>query len=127
LHELILKRDKFKCRACGVGRRLVVHHRNERNAKSSLITLCIRCHVRLHRARRWVPQALLGLWREVNPDAPRQLQLPFICEWHRLMFRRKGDGGSLNATKASAWRKACRTIVPMFEGLRRSGRPTWPC
>jgi hypothetical protein len=34
LRELILKRDRFRCRVCGVGRRLVVHHRDERNAKS---------------------------------------------------------------------------------------------
>jgi hypothetical protein len=63
-----------------VGRRLVVHHRDERNAKSWLITLCIRCHVRLHRSRQlryWVPEALLGLWRELHPDALLQLQLPF--------------------------------------------------
>jgi hypothetical protein len=77
---MILKRDRFKCRVCGVGRRLVVHHRAERNEKTLLITLCIRCHVRLHRSGRlryWVPEALLGLWRELHPAAPLQLQLPF--------------------------------------------------
>jgi hypothetical protein len=80
LRELILKRDRFRCRVCGVGRLLVVHHRDERNAKPLLITLCIRCHVRLHRSRRlryWVPEALLALWRELHPAAPLQLQLPF--------------------------------------------------
>jgi hypothetical protein len=80
LRELILKRDRSRCRVCGVGRRLVVHHRDECNAKPLLITLCIRCHVRLHRSRRlryWVPEALLGLWRELHPAAPLQLQLPF--------------------------------------------------
>ena len=44
-----------------------------------LVTLCIRCHVRLHRSRRlryWVPEALLRLWRELHPAAPLQLQLP---------------------------------------------------
>jgi hypothetical protein len=46
LRELILKRDRFECRACGSERRLVVHHRDERNASPLLITLCIRCHVR---------------------------------------------------------------------------------
>jgi hypothetical protein len=80
LRELILERDRFKCRVCGMSRRLVVHHRDERNAKPWLITLCIRCHVRLHRSRRlryWVPKALLGLWLEQHPSAPLQLQLPF--------------------------------------------------
>src|ERR1700733_3960315 len=59
LRDLILKRDRFACRACGAARRLVVHHRDERNAQPLLITLCIRCHVRLHHSRRfrqWVPK-----------------------------------------------------------------------
>jgi hypothetical protein len=79
LREAVLKRDRFSCRACGARRRLVVHHRDERNAKSLLITLCIRCHVRLHRSRwlrYWVPEVLLGLWRELHPGGPVQLQLP---------------------------------------------------
>jgi hypothetical protein len=33
LRELILKRDRFDFRACGAARRLVVHHRDERNAQ----------------------------------------------------------------------------------------------
>jgi hypothetical protein len=78
LREAVLKRDRFSCRACGARRRLVVHHREERNAKALLITLCIRCHVRLHRSRRlryWVPEVLLHLWRELHPAGPMQLQL----------------------------------------------------
>ena len=61
--------------------RLVVHHRDGRNVKPFLVTLCIRCRVRLHhslRLRRWVPEALLGPWRELHPGAPLQLQLPFV-------------------------------------------------
>jgi hypothetical protein len=80
LRELIIRRDRFRCRVCGVSGRLVVHHRDERNARSWLITLRIGCHVRLHRSRRlryWVPEVLLGLWRELHPDAALQLQLPF--------------------------------------------------
>ena len=73
--ELILKRDRFKCRLYGVGRRLVVHHRDQGIAKPSLITLCIRCRSR--QLRYWVPEALLGLWRELHPAVPLQLQLPF--------------------------------------------------
>jgi hypothetical protein len=83
LRDLILKRDRFRCRACGSARRLVVHHRYERNASSLLITLCIRCHVRLHHSRRfrsWVPEALLGLWNELHPSEPLQLQLAFNNE-----------------------------------------------
>jgi hypothetical protein len=83
LRDLILKRDRFACRACGATRRLVVHHRDERNAQPLLITLCIRCHVRLHHSRRlrqWVPEALFELWRELHPSTPLQLQLPFATK-----------------------------------------------
>jgi len=79
LRDLVLERDKFSCRACGAARRLVVHHRGGHNAKQFLITLCIRCHVRLHHSRRfrnWVPDELFALWREMNPSGPLQLQLP---------------------------------------------------
>src|ERR1700678_1812582 len=83
LRALILKHDRFQCRACGAARRLVVHHRDERNAQPLLITLCIRCHVRLPHSRRfrqWVPEALLELWRELHPGTPLQLQLPFATK-----------------------------------------------
>ena len=86
VREVVLKRDRsprteltarvfrnwLSCRACGARRGLVVHHRDKPNAKSLLITLCIRCHVCLHRSRRlrhWVPEVLLGLWRELHPWA----------------------------------------------------------
>jgi hypothetical protein len=47
-----------------------------------LITICIRCHVRLHRyrrIRRWVLEGLLGLWSEIHPGQPLQLQLPLAA------------------------------------------------
>jgi hypothetical protein len=80
LRETILKRDRFRCRACGSIARLVVHHRNGDNQKRRLITLCIGCHTRVHHyraLRRWVPEVLLRLWRERHPGQPIQLQLPF--------------------------------------------------
>jgi hypothetical protein len=80
LREVILKRDRFRCRACGDLRRLVVHHRNEHNEKRGLITLCIGCHTRVHcygALRRWVPEVLLKLWTERHPRQPLQLQLHF--------------------------------------------------
>jgi hypothetical protein len=80
LREAVLKRDRFKCRVCGAGARLVVHHRSGDNQKRRLITLCIGCHVRVHRyraLRSWVPEVLLRLWRERHPREPVQLQLLF--------------------------------------------------
>jgi hypothetical protein len=80
LREVVLKRDRFRCRACGASARLVVHHRSGDNQKRRLITLCIGCHTRVHRywgLRSWVPEVLLKLWRERHPREPVQLQLPF--------------------------------------------------
>jgi hypothetical protein len=79
LRDNVLDRDRRRCRACGVAKRLIVHHRTGENAEQVLITLCVRCHVRLHRTRalrHWLPEPLLELWRELNPNALTQYQLP---------------------------------------------------
>ena len=83
LREVVLKRDRSRCRVCGAGAPLVVHHRSGDNQKCQLITLCIGCHTRVHRYRAlriWVPEVLLKLWRERHPREPIQLQLPFGVE-----------------------------------------------
>jgi hypothetical protein len=80
LREAVLKRDRFSCRVCGRGAPVLVHHRDGHNEKHLLITLCISCHVRLHRYRgfsRWIPKVLLELWSEIHPGQPFQLQLAF--------------------------------------------------
>jgi hypothetical protein len=80
LREAVLRRDRFRCRVCGIGAPLLVHHRDGHNERRLLITLCISCHVRLHRYRgfsRWIPKVLLELWSEIHPGQPLQLQLPF--------------------------------------------------
>jgi hypothetical protein len=105
LREAVLRRDCFSCRACGARRRLIVHHREERNAKDLLITLCIRCHVRLHRSRRfryWVPEVLLGLWRELHPGGPLQLQLPLtVTNDSSRQLKRRAKEPSLNPAAVS--------------------------
>jgi hypothetical protein len=58
----------------------VVHHRDRCNRADVLVTLCIRCHVRIHRSlglRYWFSEMLLRLWRELHPNHPVQLQLTF--------------------------------------------------
>jgi hypothetical protein len=80
LREVVLKRDRFRCRVCDSVVSLVVHHRSEDNHKRRLITLCIGCHTRVHRYRAlrlWMPTVLLKLWREQHPRQPFQLQFPF--------------------------------------------------
>ena len=72
LRDKVLERDRRRCRACGISKRLIVHHRTGDNAEHVLITLCVRCHVQLHRTRavrRWLPEPLLELWRELNPQS----------------------------------------------------------
>jgi len=57
IRERVLERDRYRCRACGTRSRLVVHHRDGRNEPDLLITLCIRCHTRIHRSsgfRHWL-------------------------------------------------------------------------
>ena len=113
LREVILKRDRFIFRAWGSERRLVVHHRYERNASSLLITLGIRCHVRLHHSRRfrsWVPEALLGLWNELHPSAPLQLQLALIMRTKPVSgVQGRGQRGKPELSRqpiSSAWRRS---------------------
>jgi hypothetical protein len=78
LRERVLKRDRFRCRGCGRRSALVVHHRDRRNRADLLVTLCIRCHIRIHHSaglRYWFSGMLLRLWRELHPNDPVQLQL----------------------------------------------------
>jgi hypothetical protein len=80
LRERVLERDRFRCRGCGQRSALVVHPRNRRNRANLLVTLCICCHVRIHRSsglRYWFSGMLPRLWRELHSDAPLQLQLTF--------------------------------------------------
>ena len=78
MREGVLEHDRFRCRACGAGKRLLVHHRDRSNEPILPVTLCIRCHVRIHRSlgvRYWLSGLLLKLWRELHQQEPMQLQL----------------------------------------------------
>lgn len=77
--ETVLRRDHWCCRGCGERKQVVVHHRVPGvHAADRLITLCTRCHARVHRSfvlRRWVRELVVELWREQHPESPVQLQL----------------------------------------------------
>jgi hypothetical protein len=76
LRERVLQRDRLRCRGCGAQVSLVVHHRAPQNQTQALITLCIRCHMRIHHSwgsRYWFPRILLRLWRELHTPEPVQL------------------------------------------------------
>jgi len=52
----VLQRDAWRCQICDSRQNLEVHHKNFRSQLGSdddfnLITLCARCHERLHRSR----------------------------------------------------------------------------
>ena len=50
------------------------------NRADLLVTLCIRCHMRIHHSsgwRYWLSEMLVRLWRELHPNDPVQLQLTF--------------------------------------------------
>jgi 5-methylcytosine-specific restriction endonuclease McrA len=54
LHRQVLERDNWRCQMCGSMQHLQVHHQNFRSQSGSdmeqnLITLCTRCHARMHR------------------------------------------------------------------------------
>lgn len=59
LRKLIRKRDNFTCQICGINqkqlkRKLHVHHidKNKKNNNpTNLVSLCINCHMKLHRER----------------------------------------------------------------------------
>jgi hypothetical protein len=80
LRERVMERDRFRCRGCGKRSALVVHHRDRHNRANLLVTLCIRCHIRIHHSsglRYWFSEMLVRLWRELHPNDPVQLQLTF--------------------------------------------------
>jgi len=56
LRQQILCRDRWRCQACGAMSNLEVHHEQFRSqsgddSELNLITLCRRCHARVHRTR----------------------------------------------------------------------------
>jgi len=53
LHRQVLKRDGWRCQACGSMQHLQVHHEKFRShsgddVERNLITLCARCHEQVH-------------------------------------------------------------------------------
>jgi 5-methylcytosine-specific restriction endonuclease McrA len=54
LRQLVLRRDGWRCQACGAMSNLEVHHRKFRSHSGSdsgenLITMCAACHAGVHR------------------------------------------------------------------------------
>jgi 5-methylcytosine-specific restriction endonuclease McrA len=54
LRNQVLRRDGWRCQACGTMSNLEVHHNEFRSqsghdSEQNLITLCAKCHAELHR------------------------------------------------------------------------------
>lgn len=81
--EEVLERDGYRAQCCGVIEGLLVHHRRPgRSARRLMISLCRRCHTRIHRTLRprfTFPAELRPLWREVHPGQVEQLCLPLTA------------------------------------------------
>jgi hypothetical protein len=80
--EHALRRDGG-CQLCLAQTRLAVRHRRPGCNRPALrITLCLGCHVRVHRRRQlpgFYSDLFFGLWREAHPATPAQLRLPFAA------------------------------------------------
>lgn len=81
LREAALLRDRYRCRHCRTRDDLLVHHRRPGvNVLRLLITLCRRCHSRVHNTLRpqyEFPALLLTLWRESHPGVAEQQVFPW--------------------------------------------------
>jgi hypothetical protein len=80
-----------------------------------LITLCISCHVGLHRYRglsRWIPKVLLELWSEIHSGQPFQLQLPLAMSTRAAdaKFKTCENGRSVLARTLFAMALKCRAV-----------------
>jgi hypothetical protein len=124
LRERVLERDRFRCRGCGKRSALVVHHRSRHNRANLLVTLCVRCHIRIHRSsgwRYWFSEMLVRLWRELHPNAPIQLQLSFRNADKRKEEPRGEGHAAFDLAKASAAALiACAPLSPRSIGRRGS-------
>ena len=69
LRNAVLLRDNKQCRWCGAVNDLQVHHlRHEKSTIDETVTLCRRCHIRIH----YIEKMLLKGYRK-----------PFACEKHK--------------------------------------------
>lgn len=91
----MLIRDGRQCQGCAeLDERLVLVHHRQRgvNRPRRLITLCRRCHPKVHRALQprvgW-PAILRELWREVHPGLAEQLEFSF---YGAIVRREDADG-----------------------------------
>ena len=125
LRERVLKRDRFRCRGCGRRSALVVHHRDQSNCVKLLVTLCIRCHIRIHRSsslRYWFSEMLVRLWRELHPSDPLQLQLTFGNSETRETSKVVRKGASLMVLPFLALPHAC--VPELIRALTDSEEPS---
>lgn len=104
----VLERDNFQCQECGTtqeqhillfNRKLEIHHidfkgRNEKNPDSSLenlITLCIRCHTKIHREKEMIER-----WGDLMEQDDSEWAFPKLRE---LVEREIKNGSRVQEAK----------------------------
>ena len=79
LHKQILRRDGWRCQLCGRGEDLQVHHIEARSRmgpdkEENLMTLCARCHRRVHRMEKDRATGGSGERHPSGPDERRSFR-----------------------------------------------------
>ena len=102
---LVLERDEHTCQWCGSKERLDVHHVDKKgrgfmgtidNSMANLITLCKRCHRRLHTLKIH-PTHLVSVakyWDESDVNLAKMLSLskPTIRKIRKMVLTKIGNG-----------------------------------
>jgi hypothetical protein len=81
LREQVLARDHGQCQCCGEPGLPVHHRRPGVHRLHRLVTLCLKCHARIHhtyRPRYGFTGLLRVLWRELHPGLAEQRALPLF-------------------------------------------------
>ena len=83
IRQLVLRRDKHRCRQCGSSQNLDVHHLvalkdGGSNDLPNLVTLCRECHSKIHPHMRPRPSQPLAIDRHPPSARPSPEPKPFI-------------------------------------------------
>lgn len=71
LRKQILERDKNKCVYCGSSERLELHHKKYTRKLEDVVTICKRCHLKIHNELK------------IKPKIPKEV---FICKGCKKKF-----------------------------------------
>lgn len=84
LREKVLQRDEYACRVCHSTERVLVHHRKKGiSTMKTMISLCLKHHLMVHKRTMLIivsaSELLRALWREQHPDGTEQYGLDYAA------------------------------------------------